>query len=380
MGREGDAARGLAFGGGESPLVVSFLFSVDAGGIGVRFRLILKSQNIEIVGGGVAGLSLAVGLAQRGVRVTLLEAGTYPRHRLCGEFVNGVSDGTLQNLGVLDLFDDARKHRKMAWWLRSERIAQAQLDQTVKALSRWEMDQRMASRFRELGGSLQERARVVCTPQSGRVWAAGRRLQKESEWIGLKAHFLGLQTESDLEMHLGEGGYVGLTPVEGNRVNVCGLFRRRDVMSGKGSERLLGYLAACGLGDLTERLREVVADESSLTGISGVSFGEQGHESNLLSIGDAERMIPPFTGNGMSMAFEAAECALTPLVSYAHAEASWAEVQEQVRSKLRQRFRRRMTLAQGIHNLILKSPARDVLAAAAKPGLVPFSFLNRILT
>lgn len=340
----------------------------------------MKPQSIEIVGGGVAGLSLAVGLRSAGVSVVLKEAGTYPRHRLCGEFVNGVSEETLTALGLGKLFEGARLHHEMTWWLKDEQIAHAPLAKPVHALSRWEMDRRMSALFEELGGELHCRQRGECEPREGRVWAAGRKLQKESEWLGLKAHFLNLETCSGLEMHLGEEGYVGLTPVEDGRVNVCGLFRRREGLQGKRSERFLAYLEACGLKALTGRLREAVADEASVTGVSGIGFGSQGQPSELLALGDAERMIPPFTGNGMSMAFEAAESALKPLQSYALGDSSWEEARVLVQLRLEGRFRRRITLAQGMHGFILKSPAQEALAALAKPGLMPFAFLTRLLT
>jgi len=39
---------------------------------------------VTIVGGGLAGLTLGVGLRRRQVPVTIIEAGHYPRHRVCG--------------------------------------------------------------------------------------------------------------------------------------------------------------------------------------------------------------------------------------------------------------------------------------------------------
>ena len=50
--------------------------------------------SIEIVGGGLAGLSLGVALRREGVPVTLFEAGDYPRHRVCGEFIAGLAETT----------------------------------------------------------------------------------------------------------------------------------------------------------------------------------------------------------------------------------------------------------------------------------------------
>ncbi|MFZ9874958.1 MAG: NAD(P)-binding protein, partial [Candidatus Methylacidiphilales bacterium] len=46
-------------------------------------------KTVEIVGGGLAGLTLGLCLRQKGVPVDLFEAGTYPRHRVCGEYLSG---------------------------------------------------------------------------------------------------------------------------------------------------------------------------------------------------------------------------------------------------------------------------------------------------
>ena len=340
----------------------------------------LKERPLEVVGGGVAGLSIGIALRKAAIPVVLHEAGTYPRHRLCGEFVNGVSRKTLCNLGLEDLFKDSLIHHDMTWWAHNEQIAQVALRHPVPALSRWEMDQRMSSLFQEMGGELHCQQRLANQPAEGRIWAAGRKLNRGSNWLGLKSHFIGLDTCSGLEMHIGEGGYLGLTPVEGGRVNVCGLFEKRTGLSGKGIELLFSYLSACGLPKLVARLQAAEADKSSLTGVSGISFGQQEQESELLVLGDAERMIPPFTGNGMSMAFEAAESSLDSLVAYSHHEQSWEETRAEVRRRLQHRFRRRIALAKTLHPLILKSTAHNALATLAKSGLLPFSFLTRLLT
>ena len=47
-------------------------------------------------------------------------------------------------------------------------------------------------------------------------------------------------------------------------------------------------------------------------------------------IGDALTMIPPVTGNGMSMAFEAAEMTIGRLVAYSRSESSWNEARQSV--------------------------------------------------
>src|SRR5882724_2878130 len=56
-------------------------------------------RSIEIVGGGLAGLALGIGLRRHGVPVIIWEAGHYPRHRVCGEFISGRGQETLVRLG-----------------------------------------------------------------------------------------------------------------------------------------------------------------------------------------------------------------------------------------------------------------------------------------
>ena len=41
-------------------------------------------KTVHIVGGGLAGLTLGLRLRQLDVPVELYEAGSYPRHRVCG--------------------------------------------------------------------------------------------------------------------------------------------------------------------------------------------------------------------------------------------------------------------------------------------------------
>ena len=56
----------------------------------------------------------------------------------------------------------------------------------------------------------------------------------------------------------------------------------------------------------------------SLLGVSAFRLGHQApaDEGEQLRLGDAFSMIPPFTGNGMTMAFQSAQIALQPLIDY----------------------------------------------------------------
>src|SRR5882724_4923865 len=55
--------------------------------------------DVAIIGGGLAGLSLSIQLAQKGHRVIVLEKEYYPFHRVCGEYISLESWDFLESLG-----------------------------------------------------------------------------------------------------------------------------------------------------------------------------------------------------------------------------------------------------------------------------------------
>src|SRR5438270_10243868 len=54
--------------------------------------------DLAIIGAGPAGTSAAITAARNGHRVLLLERGSFPRHKVCGEFVSSESLQLLEAL------------------------------------------------------------------------------------------------------------------------------------------------------------------------------------------------------------------------------------------------------------------------------------------
>ncbi len=66
----------------------------------------VNSVEIAIIGGGLAGLTAALDLADKGKEVLVIEKNRYPRHKVCGEYVSNEVRPYLDFLGVdLSLFD-----------------------------------------------------------------------------------------------------------------------------------------------------------------------------------------------------------------------------------------------------------------------------------
>src|SRR5215831_15968763 len=60
------------------------------------------TTDVLIVGGGIAGSSLAILLGREGINVELFERGHFPREKACGEGIMPAGVGVLERLGVAD--------------------------------------------------------------------------------------------------------------------------------------------------------------------------------------------------------------------------------------------------------------------------------------
>jgi 2-polyprenyl-6-methoxyphenol hydroxylase-like FAD-dependent oxidoreductase len=326
-----------------------------------------ESRTITILGGGLAGLTLGIGLRREDVPVTICEAGHYPRQRVCGEFISGRGQQALSRLGLDSLLAEAGAipARTVAFFSATQSSPSRSLPAPAVCLSRWQLDARLADQFRRLGGDLQAGRRL--DPENsaeGSVRANGRRLAengREPRWFGLKIHARNVLLRADLEMHVSPLGYVGLCRVENGEVNICGLFHRRMSCRTQPTEprELLRGLPG---SPLRERLAGAELEESSFCAVAGLTLAPvRAALRPEVSIGDALTMIPPVTGNGMSMAFESAELALAPLVAWSQGTRSWPEVQQEISRLCDQRFTRRLFWAKWLQRLILTAPLQNTL-------------------
>lgn len=327
---------------------------------------------ITIAGGGLAGLSLGIALCRHGLDVTLHEASTYPRHRVCGEFISGVSEDTLAQLGITQTLADAVPLTTACWSDAAGPIGSMKV--AGRGISRWELDKNLQQTFIDLGGRLITQSRIE--PGTGIIWATGRP-KRPGSWLGLKFHLRNLDLTHDLEMHMGTTGYLGLARIENGLVNVCGLFQSHSKTKAKGPALLIAHLRAGGLQKLADRLDAADINASSFCGVAGFRLGSQ--LGPPFSIGDSACMIPPFTGNGMSMAFESAECALQPALDYAHGLQTWDQAAATSKKAHHQRFRRRLTIAHLLHSLLTTRVGMRLTTSLARHRAIPYGLLLQLV-
>ncbi len=337
-------------------------------------------QTVNIAGGGLAGLGLGLALRRSGVPVHLHEAGTYPRHRVCGEFISGLSAEEWSELGAEALVKDCPRHDHSVWYLRDHLLLCPRLPEPALAVSRYELDAAMAHALTSAGGCVETGTRVN---HGGDSWVrAYGRQRSPGKWLGLKAHYMDLSLEAGLEMHMGTGGYAGLTLLGGGRVNVCALLPAGPDEKGPRETMLPRRLRAIGLEALAARLDKAAMDSASLTGVTSFALGWQpgpAAAAGALLLGDQAAIIPPFTGNGMTMAMQSALAAAAPLAGWSAGRISWLEACALTHATLRRNFQRRMRWASWLHPLLLHRGGQRVLQAAVATRLLPFDWLFRRL-
>ncbi|HEX7862495.1 MAG TPA: hypothetical protein VF773_19310 [Verrucomicrobiae bacterium] len=315
---------------------------------------------IRIIGGGLAGLTLGILLRRDGVPVELWDSGTYPRKRVCGEFISGRGLTILRDL----LPSLPTPSARTVQFFNENRFSQPlELPEEALAVDRAQLDHTLALEFQRAGGILRENSRwTESFEMEGVVRATGRRLRKGAGMLGVKIHAANVSLQSDLELHFANDGYVGLSRLPNGEVNICALFRDSERLRKTGTDRF-AQIFSTGMGSAFERqLGNASFVEDTFCAVAGISLRrEQTTTIPECRIGDSICMIPPLTGNGMSIALETAALAAPILHDYCHGRFSWCQCLNSVSTQLEKLLRRRLAAAGLIQKLCFSRGGRTAL-------------------
>lgn len=321
------------------------------------------NHDLLVIGGGPAGSTLAALAARHGASVAVIERASFPRNKVCGEFLSAEGCRVVERLGLLDelvargcvwtgacrisdssgarldaMLPDLGAVGRDGLGVSRELLDPILLDhaasQGARVLMRHDAHEPIIEGGRvrgfrvrsvgEIDSGTEIRARAIVAAD-GRRSVLARHLHpgmgdptvsSTASWFGLKIH---LAADPDrmkgrVELHLFDGGYVGLGAVEGRRINVCLLAK-------------VGALRDCG-GSPDRLVRErVMANEAVRQVIDGAPACGRWHSvgplnwgvrrpeaSGAFFLGDAAGTIDPFSGEGMSNAMRSAEIALPHVI------------------------------------------------------------------
>lgn len=270
-----------------------------------------------IIGGGVAGLSAANHLADNGADVTLLEGGSYPAHKICGEFLSPEAIPLLEKWDI-----PINASIQNLTLMLPQKMWSMKLPSKAATCTRYSLDEALANRAKQKGANIQTSAQVknievtesfIVTLESGEQWQAPTLLVSTGRctdmntpkfcYVGAKAHFEGIHIPNELVMHLMPGAYFGIAPIGLNKVNVAGLIACTPEQAKNPKATLESFFKCKETRILKDQLEKcTLLYEDWLTG-PVPEFGIRHHPQwpNALFIGDAAGVIPPATGNGLAM-------------------------------------------------------------------------------
>ena len=284
-------------------------------------------RDLVIVGGGPAGLAVAIAAARRGLDVLVLERRALPADKACGEGILPAGVRALASLGVLDHIPaEARAPISAIHWIdgassiRAPLPAPGGLGVRRLALSAaladcaWRLGveirtgeavvghERRHDRVQVTTGSEAIEARLLVAADGLRLQIAAReRLDRTLDRrarFGLRRHFVCPPWTDAVEVHLGRGVEAYVTPAGPECVGVALLF---EDGTPAGFDELLGSFPS-----LVARL----AGRSAASRPRGA--GPFPHAvsarslDRLVLVGDAAGYEDAITGDGLSLAFAAA--------------------------------------------------------------------------
>lgn len=286
--------------------------------------------DVAIVGGGPAGLAVAIGAARRGLSTLVLEARRGAHDKACGEGLLPTGVAALAELGVV--VDESARLRSVRWIERSGAIAEAELrDHGALGIRRTRLVDALRARARVQGAMLREGVRVqshvrTCggltlftdDPEAPRIDAGIlvaadglasplRRAEGLDVVVGaprrfgMRRHFGIVPWSSSVEVHLGDDAEAYVTPVSEECVCIALLFGDARTTERVSFGRLLSRFPA---------LAARVADAPVTSRTAGAGpFARAARRrvaERFALVGDAAGYVDAVTGEGLSLAFRAA--------------------------------------------------------------------------
>lgn len=283
------------------------------------------TYDVAIVGGGPAGASCASFCAMAGLQVTLLERETFPREKVCGDCLNPACWPALRRLELEDkvrALPHGALNRVDFIAIKGHSVSVDLPEGAEIAVKRSLFDQLLLDRARQLGADVHEGATVIQVKQEnssewivdtragsfqarilvaadGRNSSVARVLnflpRPSRERVALQAHITSPpQFGNRVVLQFRPEGYSGQAPVGPNELNLCLVSIPSDIAS---------------LKQWAIHQFQIPPEQTwrTITPLTRDPLAPA--RRNLFFVGDAARVVEPFTGEGIFYALSSGELA-----------------------------------------------------------------------
>ncbi|WP_438350395.1 NAD(P)/FAD-dependent oxidoreductase [Paenibacillus sp. FA6] len=326
-----------------------------------------------VIGGGIAGCSLAKQLADLGWRTVLLDRQSFPRHKTCGEFLSPESQEMLSKLGLDAVMESLQPQliSKARLIFEHGGSVEVPLPGTAWGISRYTLDSALHEAIIHAGANVRTGVTVTSIKQNeegyevkmkrhGEVeviqartvyaaWGSHRHSNMFNEpypldsskpsYVGIKSHYSGIQPESVTELYFVKGGYIGISPVENGYSNVAALLEKGVVKGAGTTIPVILESASKENHQLVERMKHAVPVEGTQVSIAPVHLSHHPLAWHVIPhLGDAAVVIPPLCGDGMSIALRSSILCCAFADRYLRGEISLSRWQEEYTQAIEHEF------------------------------------------
>lgn len=339
--------------------------------------------DVAIIGGGLAGLTLAIQLARSEKKVILFEKEKFPFHKVCGEYISMESYDFIERIGIplselkLPLINEVL-------------ISSPQGNSIIRPLdlggfgiSRYTLDSMLAELAASLGVYiLQETvvqnvifqmdhfevqtldqtyfSTIACGAYGKRSSIErklnpndfGRITNKKENYIGIKYHILTKLDDHRIELHNFKDGYCGISKIDNNQFCLCYMTTAKNLRSNNNSIKQMEKNVLFKNPYLKKYFSESKFIYKEPLVISQLKFSTKFPvQDHILMIGDAAGTIAPLCGNGMSMAMRSSFELFKLLETFFANEIDRSLLEKRYKEKWNYLFKKRINLAKYIQHL-----------------------------
>ncbi|MHB0755728.1 NAD(P)/FAD-dependent oxidoreductase [Polaribacter sp. M15] len=357
--------------------------------------------DVIIIGGGLAGLCNAIHLSKFDKNVLLIEKNSYPKHKVCGEYISNEVLPYLSFLEIDPFNFGAVKIDNFKLSTTNNNVISAKLPLGGFGISRYTLDFELYKKaikngvtflqdtviniaYNDAVFSIETKENKTFTATIA-IGAFGKRslldvqmkrnfIQKKSPYLGVKIHVKGNFPKNLVALHNFKGGYCGVSKVENNAINLCYITNFSSFKKHKNINDFQNSVVY-----QNQFLREIFKNTTPIwnkpLSISQISFEtKKPIEHHIVMCGDSAGMIHPLCGNGMSMAIQSAQIASKLILNYLNDEnASRNELEKLYLRQWNKQFKWRLEAGHFIARLFRNDKIANMLLQIIRrmPFLLP---------